>query len=331
MSTIDTKPVIVLSHRLYQPGMDVLEGKADLIIPDNGDSSVIIEDLKKADGFILRIGKIDRAAIEACPKLKVITRPGVGVDNVDVAAATERGIPVVICPAANSHAVAEHTVALMFACAKNLVESDRETRAGNFAIRNKYAAVELAGRTLAVIGFGNIGKEVAHLALALGMRVVAYDPFVTASQAAALGCSYASDMLEAVSQADIVSLHMPSLSTTRDMVDKKFLGAMKPSAFLVNCARGDIVDEQALLQALKDKRIAAAAVDVLKTEPMDKNGPLMGLPNLIVTPHMAAQTQETTAKTVRMAAEGTLAILAGKRWEHVCNPEVYRHSVWKEK
>jgi len=331
MSTIDTKPVIVLSHRLYQPGMDVLEGKADLIIPDNGDSSVIIEDLKKADGFILRIGKIDRAAIEACPKLKVITRPGVGVDNVDVAAATERGIPVVICPAANSHAVAEHTVALIFACAKNLVESDRETRAGNFAIRNKYAAVELAGRTLAVIGFGNIGKEVAHLALALGMRVVAYDPFVTASQAAALGCSYASDMLEAVSQADIVSLHMPSLSTTRDMVDKKFLGAMKPSAFLVNCARGDIVDEQALLQALKDKRIAAAAVDVLKTEPMDKNGPLMGLPNLIVTPHMAAQTQETTAKTVRMAAEGTLAILAGKRWEHVCNPEVYRHSVWKEK
>lgn len=331
MSTIDTKPVIVLSHRLYQPGMDVLEGKADLIIPDNGDSSVIIEDLKKADGFILRIGKIDRAAIEACPKLKVITRPGVGVDNVDVAAATERGIPVVICPAANSHAVAEHTVALMFACAKNLVESDRETRAGNFAIRNKYTAVELAGRTLAVIGFGNIGKEVGRLALALGMRVVAYDPFVTASQAAALGCSYASDMLEAVGQADIVSLHMPSLSTTRDMVDKKFLGAMKPSAFLINCARGDIVDEQALLQALKDKRIAAAAVDVLKTEPMDKNGPLMGLPNLIVTPHMAAQTQETTAKTVRMAAEGTLAILAGKRWEHVCNPEVYRHSVWKEK
>ncbi len=331
MSTIDTKPVIVLSHRLYQPGMDVLEGKADLIIPDNGDSSVIIEDLKKADGFILRIGKIDRAAIEACPKLKVITRPGVGVDNVDVAAATERGIPVVICPAANSHAVAEHTVALMFACAKNLVESDRETRTGNFAIRNKYAAVELAGRTLAVIGFGNIGKEVGRLALALGMRVVAYDPFVTASQAGALGCSYASDMLEAVAQADIVSLHMPSLSTTRDMVDKKFLGAMKPSAFLINCARGDIVDEQALLQALKDKRIAAAAVDVLKTEPMDKNGPLMGLPNLIVTPHMAAQTQETTAKTVRMAAEGTLAILAGKRWEHVCNPEVYRHSVWKEK
>lgn len=325
------KPLVVLSHQLYKPGMDILDGKVDILITNNGDSGAIIDDLKNADGFILRIGRIDRFAIEQCPKLKVITRPGVGIDNVDVASATQKGIPVVICPAANSHAVAEHTLALMFACAKNLVESDQETRKGNFAIRNKYAAVELASRTVAIIGFGNIGKEVARLCLAFGMKAIACDPFITAGQAAASGCSYASDPLEAIRDADFVSLHMPSLPTTRDMVDHNFLAAMQHTAFLINCARGDLVDEQALAVALKNQTIAGAAVDVLKTEPMDRTSPLMGLSNCIITPHMAAQTKETTTKIVTMAVEGTLAVLAGRRWPHVCNPEVYQHHQWKGK
>jgi D-3-phosphoglycerate dehydrogenase len=322
---------VLISHPLYKPGMDAIEGKAELIIPNDGDSDRILEQLKKADGFILRIGKIDRKAMEACPKLAVITRPGVGVDNVDVAAATERGIPVVICPAANSRSVAEHTVALIFALAKNLVESDMETRKGNFGIRNKYAATELFGKTVSVIGFGNIGKTVAQLCAAIGMKIVAYDPFVKRETAEAMGYGYSESLSEAVAAGDFVSLHMPSLPETKKMMNAALLGTMKRTAYLVNCARGDIVDEAALFDALSTGKIAGAAVDVLAEEPMKADHPLMALKNFIVSPHMAAQTQEATGAVVKIAVEGTLAVLAGEKWPHVCNPEVYSHPKWKDR
>jgi len=319
---------VLISHPLYKPGMDAIEGKTELIIPNDGDSDRILQQLQKADGFILRIGKIDRKAIEACPRLKVITRPGVGVDNVDVVAATERGIPVVICPAANTRSVAEHTVALIFACAKNLVESDVETRKGNFGIRNKYAAVEVLGKTVSVIGFGNIGKTVAQLCSALGMKVLAYDPFVKKEAVEAAGYAYAADLGDAVAAGDFVTLHMPSLPETRKMMNRSLLGKMKRTAFLINCARGDIVDEEALFAALSSKTIAGAAVDVLADEPMAADHPLMSLGNFIVSPHLAGQTQEATAAIVKMAVDGTLAVLNGERWPQVCNPEVYSHPLW---
>ena len=242
---------ILISHPLYKPGMDALEGRAELIIPNDGDSDRILEDLKKADGFILRIGRIDRRAIEACGRLKVITRPGVGYDNVDVRAATERGIPVVVCPAANARSVAEHTLAMMFAISKNIVESDTETRKGNFGIRNKYASVELQNRTVAVIGFGGIGRIVAGLAAAMGMKVTVCDPLVPRETVEASGFSFRPDAMSAVHDADFVTLHMPSLPETRRMMNKTLLSAMKPSAFLINCARGDIVDEDALFEDRK--------------------------------------------------------------------------------
>jgi D-3-phosphoglycerate dehydrogenase len=320
---------VVLSHALYQPGMDALAGKANLIVPDNGNSDEIIEQLKQADGYILRIGKIDRKAIEACPKLKVITRPGVGVDSVDVAAATEHGIPVVICPAANFHAVAEHTLTLIFALSKNLLESAEETRKGNFSIRSKYSAVELAGKTITVLGFGNIGREAARLCSTVGMKVCVYDPYIKKEDVAALNYSYSYDMLEAVGQGDFVSIHMPSLPATRGMFAQKQFAAMKKTAFFLNCARGDIVNEADMIEALTNHEIAGAGLDVLADEPMKPDHPLMKLPNVILTPHMAAQTQETTKKTVLMAVEGTLAVLRGEKWPNVCNPEVYRHPKWQ--
>ena len=319
---------ILLSHPLYQPGMDALAGKANVIIPNDGDSDHILEQLKKVDGFILRIGKIDRKAIEACPNLRVITRPGVGVDNVDVAAATEKGIPVVICPAANSRAVAEHAVALMFALAKNLVESDNETRKGNFGIRNKYAALELVDKTVSVIGFGNIGKIVARLCASIGMKIAIYDPFINTKAIEALGYLPVETIEEAVALGDFVTLHMPSLPETKNLMNETLFRLMKPTAFLVNCARGDIVDETALLEALAEKRIAGAGVDVLSVEPMKAENPIMRMANLIVTPHMAAQTRESTAAVVQMAVEGTLAVLEGVKWPNVCNPQAYNHTRW---
>ncbi|SBW10991.1 D-isomer specific 2-hydroxyacid dehydrogenase NAD-binding protein [uncultured Eubacteriales bacterium] len=322
---------IVISHPLYKDGMALLEGKAELIIPNNGNSDEIMAQLQDADAFILRIGKIDRKAIEACENLKVITRPGVGYDNVDVDAATERGIPVVLCPSANARAVAEHTISMMFALSKNTVESVVETKKGNFNIRNKYAAVDILDKTMVVLGFGNIGKTVAQMSAALGMKVGVYDPFVKREDAEALGYSYFEDMLDAIAAGDYVSLHMPSMPSTRKMFSERQFAAMKPTAYLLNAARGDIVDEDAMVRCLEAGEIAGAGLDVLVEEPMPAGHPLMGLDNVVLTPHMAAQTQETVSKLATMAAEGTLAVLRGEKWPHVANAECYHHPRWQGK
>ena len=321
---------IVISHPLYRDGMALLEGKAEIVITNDGDSDRILDSLIDADAYILRIGKIDRKAIERCEKLKVITRPGVGYDSVDVQAATERGIPVVLCPAANARAVAEHTVALLLACAKNIVESVNETKAGNFGIRNRYAAVDIVDKTLVVLGFGNIGRQVAKLCAALDMKVGVFDPFVKRETAEEMGYVYFENMLDALAAADFVSLHMPSMPSTRGMIAAEQFKAMKPTAFFLNAARGDVVNEPALIAALKNSEIAGAGLDVLVEEPFPADHPFMTMPNVVLTPHMAAQSQETVSKLVTMAAEGTLAVLRGEKWPYVANPEVYDHPRWKQ-
>lgn len=321
---------IVISHPLYRDGMALLEGKAEIVITNDGDSDRILDRLIDADAYILRIGKIDRKAIERCEKLKVITRPGVGYDSVDVQAATERGIPVVLCPSANARAVAEHTVALLLACAKNIVESVNETKAGNFGIRNRYAAVDIVDKMLVVLGFGNIGRQVAKLCAALDMKVGVYDPFVKRETAEELGYVYYENMLDALAAADFVSLHMPSMPSTRGLISAEQFKAMKPTSFFLNAARGDVVDEPALIAALKNGEIAGAGLDVLVEEPFPADHPFMKMPNVVLTPHMAAQSQETVSKLVTMAAEGTLAVLRGEKWPHVANPEVYDHPRWKQ-
>lgn len=321
---------IVISHPLYRDGMALLEGKAEIVITNDGDSDRILDSLIDADAYILRIGKIDRKAIERCEKLKVITRPGVGYDSVDVQAATERGIPVVLCPAANARAVAEHTVALLLACAKNIVESVNETKAGNFGIRNRYAAVDIVDKMLVVLGFGNIGRQVAKLCAALDMKVGVFDPFVKRETAEEMGYVYFENMLDALAAADFVSLHMPSMPSTRGMIAAEQFKAMKPTAFFLNAARGDVVNETALIAALKNGEIAGAGLDVLVEEPFPADHPFMTMPNVVLTPHMAAQSQETVSKLVTMAAEGTLAVLRGEKWPYVANPEVYDHPRWKQ-
>lgn len=321
---------IVISHPLYRDGMALLEGKAEIVITNDGDSDRILDSLIDADAYILRIGKIDRKAIERCEKLKVITRPGVGYDSVDVQAATERGIPVVLCPAANARAVAEHTVALLLACAKNIVESVNETKAGNFGIRNRYVAVDIVDKMLVVLGFGNIGRQVAKLCAALDMKVGVFDPFVKRETAEEMGYVYFENMLDALAAADFVSLHMPSMPSTRGMIAAEQFKAMKPTAFFLNAARGDVVNEPALIAALKNGEIAGAGLDVLVEEPFPADHPFMTMPNVVLTPHMAAQSQETVSKLVTMAAEGTLAVLRGEKWPYVANPEVYDHPRWKQ-
>lgn len=322
---------VLMSHALYETGMAVLKENAEVIVANNSDMQAVLDDLKKADGLILRVGRITREIMEACPNLKVIARPGVGVDNVDMQAATELGIPVVIAPGTNKRSVAEHAVGMAYAITKNIVESHTETSKGNFNIRNKYMAIELEQHHVGIVGFGNIGRETAKIFANNEMKVHIYDPFV-AKEVVEEEYQYAyhADLSDLLKVCDVISLHMPSLPETRGMLNTERFAQMKDGIFIVNCARGDIIDEDALYEALKSGKVAGAAVDVLCSEPMDTSSKLFSLPNFIATPHMAALTQESADRTSRLTVEGTLAVLRGEKWDKVANKEVYQHKRWQE-
>lgn len=319
---------IVLTHRLHEAGMQILEGKVEVVITNNGNPREILSELQDADGLIIRIGSIDRETIMAAKKLKVIGRPGVGVDNVDVLAATEKGIPVVVAPGANTLSVAEHALALILASAKDIRRNDKETRTGNFNIRNSFKAFELKGKTMGLIGYGNIGRELARLCSAIGMNVTIYDPFVNKEQIEQLGFGYEAEIDQVLATSDVLSLHVPLTEKTRNMIGEREFDLMKPSAVLVNCARGEIVDEAALFSALSNGKIHSAATDVLVEEPVKSEHPLMQLDNFIITPHMAGLTQEAAAGVSTMAATGVLAVMNGEKWPHVANKSAYDHPRW---
>ncbi|CUH97263.1 hypothetical protein P22_3390 [Propionispora sp. 2/2-37] len=321
---------VLLSHALYETGMDVLRKNVNVLVANNSDMSGIIDDLKKADGLILRVGKITREIMEQCPNLKVIARPGVGVDNVDMKAATELGIPVVVAPGTNKRSVAEHAVGMAYAITKNIVESHQETVQGNFNIRNKYTAIELEQHHVGIVGFGNIGKETAKIFANNQMQVHVYDPFVEQEIVETnYQYIYHAELADLLRVCDIISLHMPSLPSTQGMFNAERFAQMKDGIFIVNCARGDIVDEEALYEALKSGKVAGAAADVLCSEPMDISSKLFSLPNFIATPHMAALTRESADRTSRLTVEGTLAVLRGEKWDKVANKEVYQHERWQ--
>ncbi len=320
---------IMLSHALYRDGMQLLEQNADVIVADTSDFRKVLSDLEKCDGLIIRVGRMDRDLMEQCPKLRVISRPGVGVDNVDIKAATERGIPVVIAPGTNARSVAEHAIALTYAITKNVVESNAQTAKGNFDIRNKYMAIELEHHKVGVIGFGNIGRIAAGLFFRNDMEVHIFDPYVNRETVEKYGYIYHEQLEDCLAVCNVLSLHMPSTPETRGMLGPKQFDAMKDGCFLVNCARGDIVDEDALYQALNSGKVVGAAVDVMGSEPMDPANKLFACPNFIATPHMAALTQESSARTSYLTAQGTLAVLRGEKWDKVANPEAYRHSRWQ--
>ena len=319
---------VVVTQRLHDKGMALLEESAQTVVAGTGDPRAFAPILADADGLIIRIGSIDRETMRQSSRLRVIGRPGVGVDDVDVAAATELGIPVVVVPGANTRSVAEHALAFIFALAKDLPECDAEMRRGNFAVRSRYRAMELRGKCLGLVGSGSIGGDLGNLAAALGMRVAVYDPFVSEASIVARGWSHAADLDTLLREADVVSLHVPLTERTCNLIGDREFDLMKSSALLVNCARGGVVDEAALFRALTQGRIRGAGTDVLSEEPPAPDNPLLKLRNLIVTPHMAGLTEEAARGVAVGAAEGVLAVLGGNKWPKVANPEVYDHPRW---
>lgn len=317
---------IVLTHPLSQAGMDVLETSgAQLYVANSAQPETYLDQLRDADAFIIRVGLCPAEIIAQCPNLKVIGRTGVGYDNVDVAFATSRGIPVVFTPGANNRSVAEHAVACMFALAKNLPEADAQLRQGNWKIRDAQKAFELQGKKVGIIGVGAIGKIVAELCQALGMETAGFSHSRNRAKVEAAGCQYYEDMEQLLRDCDIITIHNPLTPETQDMISAKQLAMMKKTALLINTSRGPIVNEKDLADALNQDLIAGAAVDVYSEEPAVLDNPVFSAKNLICTPHSAALTREGTGRMGAWCAEGCLAICRGERWENVVDKSVYQH------
>jgi len=319
------KKKILIVQPIHERGVQVFDDRFEVRVASDPSVATVIREIKGVEGVVVRTAPFTREIIEAADALKVIGRHGVGVDNIDVKAATEKGIFVVNTPNANATSVAEHTLMVIGALAKRVVVYDRATRNGSWEIRNSYKAVDLDGKTLGLVGIGRIGSMVAkRAAAAYNMKVIAYDPYVQQEAAGKMGVSLVAQMDDVFRQADVISLHTPLTPETRGFVNEAKLRLMKPTAFLVNLSRGEVVNEKDLCAALKAGVIAAAALDVYDPEPPLKDNPLFGLDNVILSPHSAALTEECVIRMATGAAEGVIEVLTGKRPQFVVNPDVFK-------
>ena len=265
---------------------------------------------EQADAIIVRQGKVTEAVIDASPKLKVIAKHGVGYDTIDVDAAARRGIPVMVARGANSRSVAELAFALMFAVARDVAYLDARIRAGHWD-KAAYTGEELFGRNLGIVGLGDIGRILAEMVQPLRIKVRVYDPCLPAD-ARLDGIERVGSLDELLATSDIVSLHCPLTSQTRNMIGKEQLCRMRPNCILINTARGGLIDEQDLFEALRDKAIAGAGLDTFAQEPPAKDHPLLSLPNVVVTPHVGASTNAAKAAMGIIAVRHILDVLEGR-------------------
>ncbi|MEM6354971.1 MAG: phosphoglycerate dehydrogenase [Pseudomonadota bacterium] len=297
-------PKVLISDKLSEEAVAIFRDRGLEVDfePDLGkDPARLAEVIGQYDGLAVRSAtKATAEIIARAQKLKVIGRAGIGVDNIDIAAASARGIVVMNTPFGNSITTAEHAIAMMFAVARQIPAASASTHAGKWE-KSKFMGVEITGKTLGVVGCGNIGSVVASRALGLRMKVLAYDPFLSAERARELGVEKA-ELEEVLARADFVTLHLPKTEKTANILSAGRIRAMKKGARLINCARGGLVDEAAVVEALKDGHLAGAAFDVFAKEPATDN-PLFNLPNVVVTPHLGASTTEAQENVALQVAE----------------------------
>jgi D-3-phosphoglycerate dehydrogenase len=325
-----TKKKLLLPSTMARAGWEVLEKRSDVeAISYDGSmpTAALHALLVDADGVALSLTPFGEAELSAAPKLRVVARHGVGYDAVDVAALTRRGIPLMVTGTANSPSVAEQALSFMLALAKRGTRFHEMVRDGHWADRlAEELPVDLFGKTLLVVGFGRIGTRIAKACLALGMTVRVYDPYVPASAITAAGCVPESDLDVALPRADFVTIHCPKTSETVGMFNAARLARMKSTAYLVNTARGGIIDETALHKALTAGVIRGAGLDVFDREPIAPDHPLPSLLNVVTAPHMAGVTKESFDRMAIAVANNLLDVLDGKpNPDHVVNKEVLRH------
>jgi D-3-phosphoglycerate dehydrogenase len=297
-------PRVLVSDQLSPTAVQIFKDRGVEVdyLPDLGkDKEKLHSVIDRYDGLAIRSAtKVTEKLIAAATRLKVIGRAGIGVDNVDIPAASRKGIIVMNTPFGNSITTAEHAIAMMFAVARQLPEADTSTRAGKWE-KNRFMGVEITGKTLGVVGCGNIGSIVAMRGIGLKMHVVAYDPFLSEERASQLGVEKL-ELDELLARADFITLHTPLTDKTRGIIDKAAIARMKDGVRIINCARGGLIVEADLVEALKSGKVAGAGIDVFETEPATEN-PLFSLPNVVCTPHLGAATTEAQENVALQVAE----------------------------
>jgi D-3-phosphoglycerate dehydrogenase len=297
---------VLVKEPIAEAGIRLLQERFDVDVVGDGP---LEERIGKYDAIVIRSAtKLTADVLGRADRLKVIGRAGVGVDNVDVEAATRRGIVVANAPESTVVSAAEHAVGLLVALARHIPQAHTSLKQGRWE-RGSYGGIELEGKTLGVLGFGRIGQQVARRAIGLGMRVVAHDPFVSRERYRELGVERAESVADVLGEADFLTLHLPLSDDTRGVIDAAALGRMRPGSRLINAARGELVDEDALLEALRSGHLGGAALDVFSAEPY--SGPLLELDNVVVTPHLAASTEEAQDRAGVIVAEQVAAALEG--------------------
>jgi len=302
-----SRPKVVVAEAIADVAIETLDTWCDVDVAVGADRDELIAALGDAVALLVRSAtQVDAEMIAAAPMLEVIGRAGVGLDNIDIDAAEARGIVVVNAPDASTISAAEHTMALLLAQARRIPEADASLRAGRWD-RKELAGVELYGKTLGILGLGRIGAQVAQRAAAFGMRIIAFDPFVGDDQAEALGAELVG-LDDVLAEADFLTIHAPRSPDTEGLIDAEALAKMKPSARIVNVARGGIIDEDDLAAAIANGTIAGAALDVFETEPVTES-PLFELSQVVVTPHLGASTHEAQHRAGASVVEAVIAAL----------------------
>lgn len=318
------KQKVLISQPIHEAGVRLLAEKFEVRVSPDHSPATLARGIQDCSGLLVRTAPIPASVIEAAPDLKVIARHGVGYENIDMAAATRRRIPVAITADANALSVAEHVLVLMGALAKRIVEYDAATRKGDWEIRNSYRAIDLNGKVLGILGMGRIGSLVCKKAkAAFDMEVLAYDPVVPREAMERAGARGIGSIPELLRASDVVTVHTPLTPQTKGLIGEAQFTMMKPTALLINAARGPVVDEQALFAALTAGKIAGAGLDVFDPEPPEPTNPLFGLPNVVLTPHSAGLTVECVIRMATGAARAIVDVLEGRRPPHVVNPEVF--------
>jgi microcystin synthetase protein McyI len=322
------KRVMLLNPPQDKSGEAILESQVEIVRISNPDRETLLRSIKGVHGVIARGTKMTAEVLAQADVLEVVATPSAGYDHIDINACSERGIPVVNNTGLNAVSVAEHTIGLMVGLAKAIPLTHHLLRTEGWNTRTPYSweriGFELDGRTFGIVGVGNVGSRLAQrVRAAFNMTVLGYDPYVSREKMQECGATKVDRLDDMLPQLDFLSIHAPHTKETFHIISGPQLAKMKPTAYLMNCARGPLVDEQALVQALRDNVIAGAALDVFEPEPSLDNNPLYQMSNVIVTPHLAGVTAEATKRMAIGAAEQTLQVLRGERPPRLVNPEVW--------
>lgn len=319
---------VIVADAINEQGIDNLKEVADVVVDTDITPEELLNTIEEYDGIIVRSRtKVTREVIEKSKKLKIIARAGVGVDNVDVEAATEKGIMVVNAPESTSITVAEHTMGLMLSVARKIAIADKSVKENKWE-KSRFMGVELRNKTLGVVGMGRIGSQVVSRCKAFEMDTIVYDPYLPKEVAKQMGVQLA-DLETVLQEADFITIHVPLTEETKHLISKKEIEMMKNNAFIINCARGGIIDEDALYEGLSNSEIGGAALDVYEEEP-PKNSKLFELDNMVCTPHIAASTKEAQRDAAIIVANEVVEVLKGGTPKNVLNMPVLDPKSYKE-